>query len=50
MQVEEKLDSESVAEKEDLDNNIGLELNINEENSDRNDFFQMQMHLMRNEQ
>lgn len=49
-QVEEKLNSESIEEKGEIDPEIGIELFINEENGDRNDFFQMQMSLMRNEQ
>ncbi len=39
MQVQENVDSESLVEKEETENGIGIELNINEDNGERNDFF-----------
>ena len=50
MQVQENIDTDSLLEKEESENGIGLELSINEENGDRNDFFSIQMNLMRKEQ
>lgn len=51
MQVQENIDTDSLLEKEESENGIGLELSINEDNGgDRNDFFSIQMNLMRKEQ
>lgn len=49
-QAEEKLYSESIDEKEEIEHEIGIDIFINEESGDRDDFFQMQMHLMNKEQ
>jgi|LauGreDrversion4_2_1035121.scaffolds.fasta_scaffold26541_1 hypothetical protein len=47
MQNQENIESESLHLKEESDNEVGIELSINEDIGDRDDFFSIQMNLMR---